>query len=58
MPKPPDEKIDHLEKKLNLWRMLAVLLILLLMVTQRRTLMAWADHAESWMGHVSGTRST
>ncbi|HVU64185.1 MAG TPA: hypothetical protein VHC70_09425 [Phycisphaerales bacterium] len=58
MPKSPDEKIDHLEKRLNLWRVLAVLLILLLLVTQRRTLMSWADSAESWMHRVGGSSST
>ncbi len=38
MAKSPDEKIETLEKKLNLWRVLAVLLVVLLVVAQRRTL--------------------
>jgi hypothetical protein len=58
MAKSPDEKLETLEKKLNLWRVLAVLLILLLLVTQRRTLVSWADHAESWMSRVGGSHST
>jgi len=53
MAKSPDEKIDTLEKRLNLWRILALLLIMLLVVVQRRTIVAWIDHAESWMGKVS-----
>ena len=57
MPKSPDEKMETLEKKLNLWRVLAVLLILLLLVTQRRTLVSWADSAEGWMSRVGGSRS-
>ncbi len=57
MAKSPDEKIEHLEKKLNLWRVLAVLLTLLLIVVQRHNLKSWLDRAENWMSNV-GSRST
>ena len=58
MAKSPDEKIETLEKKLNLWRVLAVLLVLFLLVVQRRTLGRWADNMEKWMGNVAEARST
>ncbi len=58
MAKSPDEKIDTLERKLNLWRVLAVLLVVLLVVAQRRTLGKWADSMEKWMGNVAETRAS
>jgi hypothetical protein len=58
MPKSPDEKIENLEKKLNLWRVLAVLLIVLLLVVQRNRISSWLDHAEKWMGNVAEARAT
>lgn len=58
MAKSPDEKIETLERKLNLWRVLAVLLVVLLVVAQRRTLGRWADSVEKWMGNVAEARST
>ncbi len=58
MAKSPDEKIETLEKKLNLWRVLAVLLVLLLVVVQRRNIVSMIDHAEKWMGNVAETRAT
>ena len=56
MPKSPDEKIDTLEKRLNLWRVLAILLIVLLLVVQRNRIGSWLDHAEHWMGNVAEAR--
>lgn len=58
MAKSPDDKIDTLEKKLNLWRVLAILLVLLLLVVQRRTIGRWADNVEKWMGNVAEARSS
>ena len=57
MAKSPDERIETLEKKLNLWRVLAVLLVFLLVVVQRRNIVTWIDHAEKWMGNVSEARA-
>jgi len=57
MPKSPDERIDTLERKLNLWRLLAILLVMLLVVAGRRTLVTWMDHAENWVSHVANAGS-
>lgn len=58
MPKSPDERIETLEKRLNLWRILAVLLVFLLVVVQRRHIVSWIDHAEKWMGNVAEARAS
>lgn len=53
MPKSPDERIDLLEKRLNQWRLLAVLMLLLLLVTQRNRIVGWIDNMEGWVGNVT-----
>jgi hypothetical protein len=57
MARSPDERIETLERRLNLWRILAILLILLLAVAQRRTLVTWLDHAENWFTSVANART-
>lgn len=53
MPKSPDERIDLLEKRLNQWRLLAVLTVVLLLVTQRNRIVGWIDSMEGWMGNIT-----
>ena len=57
MAKSPDERIDTLERRLNRWRLLAILLVMLLVVAGRRTLVNWLDHAENWVSHVASASS-
>lgn len=57
MPKSPDERIDLLEKKVNMYRILVTLLVVLLLVVQRRNIVSWIDSAESWMSNVANARA-
>ncbi|MBY0312220.1 MAG: hypothetical protein K2W85_09130 [Phycisphaerales bacterium] len=58
MPKDPNERIDLLEKKVNTYRVLVTLLVVLLVIVQRRTIVGWIDSAESWMSNVAQTRAS
>ncbi len=52
MPKTADEKIDHLERKLNLYRVLVTLMVVLLLIIQRDWVKARLDGVESWFKSV------
>lgn len=58
MPKTPDERIEFLEKRINTYRILAILLFVLLFVTQRQKIVGWIDSAERWFGGVSQVRAS
>lgn len=53
MPKTADEKIDHLERRLNLYRILVTLMVILLLVIQRDWVKERLDRVESWFHNVS-----
>lgn len=57
MPKSPDERIESLEKKVNLYRILVTLLTVLLVVVLRKPIGNWIDGAESWMSNVASVRA-
>lgn len=56
MPKNPDERIDMLEKKVNMYRVLVTLMVVLLFVVQRQRVVGWIDGMESWMGKATDSR--
>ena len=55
--KSADERIDHLERTVRMYRALAVLTFLLLLVMQRQKIVGWIDHMESWFSAVSTVHS-
>ncbi len=57
MPKTPDERIDALEKKIKLYRILVTLMVVLICVMQRQRLVVWMDSAESWFNGVQQVRA-
>jgi hypothetical protein len=57
MPKTPDERIEALEKKVKLYRILVTLMIVLICITQRNRLVSWMDSAESWINGVQQVRA-
>lgn len=58
MPKSPDERLESLEKKVNLYRILVMCMFVLLLVIQRNRIVGWLDSMESWFGNVANTRAS
>lgn len=58
MPKSPDERIDFLEKRLNLWRILAILTLVLMVVTHRHRIVGWMDSSLGWVDKAASTNGS
>ncbi len=57
MPKNPDERIEMLEKKVNLYRVLVVLLFFLILIVEIKPIHSMIDRMRGWVEAVSGARS-
>lgn len=57
MPKNPDERIEMLEKKVNLYRVLVVLLFFLILIVEIKPIHNMIDRMRGWVETVSGSRS-
>ncbi len=57
MPKSAEERIECLEKKVNLYRLLVTLLVVFILVLQRERVVRWIDGVESWFGKASDVRA-
>ena len=57
MPKSPDERIETLEKKVNLYRILVTALAVLLVLVLRKPIGNWIDGAENWVSNVASVRA-
>lgn len=58
MPKSPDERIETLEKKVGMYRILITLLVVLLVIVERKSIVNWIDGAQGWLNNVASTRSS
>lgn len=57
MAKTPDERIESLERKVNMYRILVTLLFAFILILQRQRIVSWIDSVESWFGQASSIRS-
>ena len=57
MAKNPDERIEILERKVNLYRVLLTLMVLLFLVAQRQRVVGWIDGMEKWFSKAADVRS-
>lgn len=57
MAKNPDERIESLEKKVNLYRVLVTLLFFLILVVEIKPIHGIIDRMGHWFEHVSGASS-
>lgn len=58
MPKNPDERIDSLEKSVRNYKILAISLLVLMLVTQRTRIVGWIDRMENWTESVTNARAS
>ncbi len=58
MPKNPDERIDSLEKSVRNYKILAISLLVLMLVTQRARIVGWIDRMENWTESVTNARAS
>lgn len=58
MPKTPDERIDLLEKRVNVYRLLFLGTFVLVLFLQRRTIVGWMDSVEGWMSNAANVRAS
>jgi hypothetical protein len=57
MPKSADERLETMERKIALYRIFVVVLIVSILVMQRQRVVGWIDTMESWMGKAANTRA-
>lgn len=58
MPKNPEERIDILEKSVRNYKILAISLLVLMLVSQRSRIVGWIDRIESWTESVANARAS
>lgn len=58
MPKNPDERIDSLEKSVRNYKILAVSLLVLMLVSQRTRIVSWLDRVENWADAVTSAKAS
>ncbi|MBL8763361.1 MAG: hypothetical protein JNM07_03730 [Phycisphaerae bacterium] len=51
--KTADEKLEHLEKTVRTYRVLAISMGLLIFVMQRDKIVKWVDSVERWVGSAN-----
>lgn len=57
MAKTPEQRIESLERRVNLYRILVTLLFAFILILQRQRIVGWIDNMESWFGQGSSYRS-
>lgn len=55
--KSPEERIDSLERSLQTYRITMLVVLVLLVISQRERINGWLDKAENWMGGSSARAS-
>jgi hypothetical protein len=55
MARNPDERIEILERRVNTYRVLVLLMLVLLVVIQRNRIVGWLDRMEHWVGTMAST---
>jgi hypothetical protein len=56
MPKTAEERIECLEKKVALYRLAAVLLVVMILIIQRERVVKWLDGMEGWFSQAASVR--
>lgn len=58
MPKNPEERIDNLEKSVRNYKILAISLLVLMLVSQRTRIVGWIDRVENWADAVTTAKAS
>lgn len=56
MPKTAEERIESLEKKVAVYRVAALLLVIFILVIQRERVVKWLDGMEGWFSQATNVR--